>query len=303
MNSLTPSIVPAVVRGGLEAPLDLAVFRIDRDARGRPLVVAGTHVRVPRRRVAGAEIGEAGLGIVGAAEPGRAAAELVHVAGPGLVDLAGHRGFLALVGPDHAFEHGARPDEFAGLGAARLDAAGDAEFAAGDAGEDQRAIGLGRNDQRRRGRGIAALEVVDRLLPDGLAGLGVERDELRVERREIDLVLPDRRAAVDDVAAGQDAFGQLGVILPDLFAGLGVDGEEAAVGAGDIDDAVVDEAPALSCPRCFSPPNENDQAGTRFLTVVVIDLLERAEALALRAQAVGENRSRRRSRPSGSFRR
>src|SRR5208337_750311 len=117
----------------------------------------------------------------------------------------------------------------AGLCAAGLDAPDHAEFAARDAGEDECAVRLGRNDQGRSGLRIATLEVVDRLLPNRLAGLGVESDQLRVEGAEVDLVFPERRAAIDDVATREDAFRQPGVILPELLAGLRIDGKEAAV--------------------------------------------------------------------------
>src|SRR5690606_27623213 len=40
-------VVPAVMRGGLEVPLDRAVFRIERQARGGVQVIARAQVRVP----------------------------------------------------------------------------------------------------------------------------------------------------------------------------------------------------------------------------------------------------------------
>src|ERR1700760_4611692 len=113
------------MRRGLEAPFYLAILRVDRDARGGPLVVAGAQPRVPGRGIAGAEIGELGVWIVGAAEPRSAASELVHVARPAFIGLAGHRRFLALIRAGQALEHRAGPNEFARVDLPGFDAAHD----------------------------------------------------------------------------------------------------------------------------------------------------------------------------------
>jgi hypothetical protein len=44
------------------------------------------------------------------------------------------------------------------------------------------------------------------------------------------------------VAAGQNAFGQAGVVLPLLLAGARIDGVEARIGAGDVEHAVLDHS-------------------------------------------------------------
>ena len=150
---------------------------------------------------------------------------------------------------------------------------------------------LGRHDQRRRGHGIAALEILDLLLPGELAGLGVERDELGVERAEIDEIAVERGAAVDDVAAGQDALGQTGVIFPLLVAGLGVDGVEPAIGAGDVDHAVMDQRLTL-LPALLLAAERERPGGRQTFDVRLVDLLQRAEALRLQTQAIGDDRFR-----------
>ena len=48
----------------------------------------------------------------------------------------------------------------------------------------------------------------------------------------------------------------------------------------------------VSWPRCFSPPNENAQTGDEIADGVGVDSLQRGEALALRAEAVGHNVTR-----------
>ena len=109
-----------------------------------------------------------GSGIVGAAEPGRAAAGLPHVAGPGGVERAGHRDVLAGSVPMWPSIVGRVPDLLAGLGIVGLDRADDAELAARVADDD-----LALHDQRCGGVGVAVLVLVHLLAPDDLAGLVV----------------------------------------------------------------------------------------------------------------------------------
>src|SRR3954451_18032211 len=195
--------VPAVVRRGLEGPLDLAAVGVDGEGGAGPLVVAGPDPAVPGARVAGADVEQVELRVVGAAEPGGAAAGLPGVAGPGLVERAGHGRRLAVQAADIALDGRPVPHLLAGVGVVGLDGAGDAELAARVA-DDHLAL-----DDQRGGRvGVPVLVLLHLLVPDDLARLPVEGDEVGVERREVDLVLVERGTAVDDVAAGQDALGQ-----------------------------------------------------------------------------------------------
>ena len=154
-----------------------------------------------------------------------------------------------------------------------------AVLGAGDAGDDH-AVG----DQRRYGHRISGLEVDGVLLPHLLAGFGVERDDIGVERRAEDLAVIERGTAVDDAAA--DDARHLGRIvdlgLPDLLAGLGVDRHRRAVG-GHIKDAVVDERLRFLAAIVVVAvvPHRN-----QILDVVFVDLVERAEALQIVAHAV-----------------
>ena len=134
-----------------------------------------------------------------------------------------------------AFDHRTGPDDLAGLGVAGIQAADDAEFATGHAGDDQAL-----NDQRSSGVGVAGRELVDLFLPDDLAGVLIEGHQLCVQRAEDDQVVIQGGATVDHVAAGHDAFRQTVVVLPQFAAGLGIDSVHAAVRGGDEDLAVVD---------------------------------------------------------------
>src|SRR3546814_5174221 len=77
--------------------------------------------------------------------------------------------------------------------------ADDAEFAARIAVDH-----LALHHHRRGGGRIAGLVIRDLLVPDDLAGVAIERDHVRVQRGEDDLVAMDGRAAVHHVAAGHD---------------------------------------------------------------------------------------------------
>ena len=261
-----------LVREELEVPDDLAGLRPDREDRRGVEVVARPHGGIPRPGVAGAPVGEIELGIVGAGDPGRAAAAQVRVAGrPRVVPLlagAGNR-----VGA---------PQELAGLGIAAVDEAAHAELGAGDAG-DQHAVG----DLRRAGHREAFLPLDDLLLPDLLAGLLVERDDVRVERAAEYLAVVDRRALVRDAAAHHARGGRIELDrrAPDLLAGGDVD-RDRELGVGDEHDAVVDERlPLLAVVAGQRRAPDRHQA----LHVRLVDLLQRAVAVLVIAHPVGEH--------------
>src|SRR6185437_368164 len=132
------------------------------------------------------------------------------------------------------------PFEVAGLGVERLDEAADAVFAAVGADEDHAFDG-----RRRHGLGIALLGIGDLLLPFHRAGFAVERDELGVERRHIDLVVIDGDAAVVGAAAiGRDRT-HLVLVFPDFLAGLGVERVDVVEGGRDIHHAIGDDRRSL----------------------------------------------------------
>ncbi len=111
------------------------------------------------------------------------------------------------------------------------------EFGAGDAGHDD-AVG----DLRCAGHGVAALHFGDVGFPELLAGLGIERDQLCVERAADDLAFIQRSAPVDDATADDARCLRriLDLGLPELFAGLGVDRDRGAVGR-NIQHALIDQ--------------------------------------------------------------
>ena len=223
----------------LEVPLDRAGVRVDRDRRRGVEVVAGTLIAEPGRAVAGAPEGHVALGIVGAGHPDRGAAVLPGVAFPGVVTGLARAGdgvglpdllaALGIVGGDEAAhaELAARDadhdlavhDQRRHGHVVALLPVGDGLAFPGDlAGRgverDQHGVLPGHVDLVAVQRD-AALGVVQRaeafgqlalVLPDQVAGPGVEGEELVVRRGdEHDAVVDDRRRLVAGVDAGRVA--------------------------------------------------------------------------------------------------
>src|SRR5574343_272814 len=172
--------VPTVVRGTLEVPNDLAGVGVDSDGGAGEQVVARTVVAVPRSRVAGTCEDQVGFRIVGSAVPGGSAASLPQVTLTSGVGGAGN----AVVGlvasgvelvAHVTFNGRTGPQQLAGQRVAGVDAADDTELTTGNAG-DQLAIG----DDRSGGGRVAGSVVFQLFLPDNLAGVLVESDQLSV---------------------------------------------------------------------------------------------------------------------------
>ena len=252
-------------------PFDLAGLRLEREHRAGIEIVAGAHRGVERPRVADAPIDRVQLRVVRAGDPGRSAAELPGVALPGVA--AGLIGGGNRVGA---------PQMLARLGIPAVDEAAGAELRAGDAGQDD-AVG----DERRHRHRIALFDIGGLLAPDFLAGLGVERDHIGVERGAENLAFVDRGAAIDDAAAHDSRrfrrIFDLG--LPDLLAGLDVDRHRGRVG-GDIEDALVDDRLQFLAAVVGEAviPHRHQVFG-----VVLVDLRERTEPLQIIAHAVVED--------------
>ncbi len=161
-------VVQLVVRRELVVPLQLAGVGVERDDAVAVEVVAKPRRAVPvRRRVAGAEEHEVRLGIVGARVPHADAAGLPRVARPGLV--------ARLAGSGNRVE---APDFLAGLRIERRDVAADRAVAA--AGADDHLVLHDRRVVRDRVAAPSASATCD--VPDLLAALRVDRDQVRVER-------------------------------------------------------------------------------------------------------------------------
>src|SRR6185437_11025927 len=153
-------VIVGVVRRLLEVPLDLAGVGVERQRRIRVEVVAGAEGVVPiRARIADAPVDRVAAWLVGAGDPGRAAAGDFRV----VVALPGLDAGLALAGDGVG-----APDLLLGVEVGCRDPAADAVFGAGDAG-DRHVL----DDQRRAGDDFALVGVGDLALPLDLPSVPV----------------------------------------------------------------------------------------------------------------------------------
>ncbi len=268
-------VVPRFARRALVVPDVGAVIRIERDDRGQEQVVAlalAAERMVPWRAVAGADVEQIELGIIGHRVPhGAAAADPPPLAAP---SLCGHLENRALEALRRIAGHGIEaPRELAGCRIVGRHVAAHAELGAAVA--DQH---LAFDDTRRAGDriGLAAVDGVD--VPHGRAGRRIERNQPAVDRADIDLALPHRDPAVDDIAARIDrpAARHFGVVAPQRRARDGVERLDLAPRGRDVEDAVDHQRRGFLAALGVEVriPCEAELAD-----VLRRDLIERAEAL------------------------
>ena len=269
-------------------PLDAAVVRIDRNPGRGVQVIPWTQVRIPGRRVTGAEEQGIGFRIVGAAQPGCRAAGLPHVTRPGFAGLATGNTVLdllaVLVDIAHvAFYCRAGPQQITGVGVVGFNLTHDTEFTTRHAG-NQLAV-----DHDGRGCDGVALLIIGNLLdPDHLTGVFIERDQLGIQSTEVNLVTINGSAPVDHVTAGHNAVWQAGVVLPQFLTGAGVYCPHAGVGTGHIHHAVFDQRLRFLATLFLSTEGERPR-WLEIFNVFGVQGFHRAVALALIAHAVGHD--------------
>ena len=186
-------IVPGVGRRALDVPLDLAGVGVDGESRcgikvrqlAEVAIPGRAHAGVPGSRIAGPPVHSIGLRIVGADQPGRAAAVKAGVALPRVATgLTRRRDGIGL------------PELLAVVQIERQKCAAYAVFATAEAGDD-----LVANDERRRGDDGTLLVVDDLRSPKLLAAGGIERRELAIQPADENLAIGIGDATVVDVAA------------------------------------------------------------------------------------------------------
>ena len=216
--------------------------------------------------------------------PDRAAADLPGIRRPGLhAEILALHPFVigmevladqhVLVGPGAI----GAPGDLAGVLVDRGQPAAHAQFAAAVADHD-----LAVHDERGHGDGLALVDVAELGVPEFLAGLGVERDGIVVQRVEKYLAVVVGEPAVDHVAAGDADGGQIWLrrIGPLQVAGRRVEREDLVrmrpdVRPHHVQRAVDDER------RGFLAAVGADREGPgdmQVLDVLAVDLIEPAVA-------------------------
>ncbi len=235
--------IPHVMRDILEVADIFAGIEIDRDQAVGVEIVARAHRAVEiGRGIADHEIDAPRGEIDRRVLPHPAAETLV-----GIAELLERRFFgrdvavqvmagriLGRPDADRVFGDGIEgPEQLAGLGVERLDEAADPVFAA---------IGADQDLPIDRGRGhrlaVALLGIGDVGLPDHLAGLGIEGDQLGIEGGEIDHVAIDGDAAVVGPAAIDGDRSERMLVVPEFGAGAGIERIDVIEGGGDVHHAI-----------------------------------------------------------------
>ena len=252
--------VPVVRRHHLEVPLQLAGVDVDGQDRVRVERVARTpQGGRPGRRLAGAEVDPAQLGVVADRVPRQAAERLDFVLAPRLVArLASRRHRVG------------DPQPLAGLGVVRHDGAPRAAVAPGEA-QHHLAVGDQRGVRMPQSGGVVA----GAHLPALLARAGIQDHQRGVRGAPVDRVAVDRHAAV--TVEGLRLLDVLGVaarVLPHDVASRDVEAGDAAAPFGDVHQPVGDDRrrhPAAPVAHRVGP--DETQVADR----LAIDLLERTE--------------------------
>ena len=242
---------------------------VERQDRIRIQVVAQALAAVVvRAGIAGRPVERVEIGVVGAGEPG-GSARVVDV-----LPLPGLRAGLA------ALRH--RP-ETPRLLARRLiegrHEAADAFVAARGAGVHEAAHG-----ERRRGRAVVLPPVGHLGVPQKRAREPVEGDDVSVIGDHEDAVAGNRHAAVDAARCVADqALRARAAVLPDPTSVAGVE-RIALVGGGDVHDPAHHDRGHL---QARGARQGEDPTGSQPRDVALVDLVERAVAVAAELAVVG----------------
>ena len=128
------------------------------------------------------------------------------------------------------------PDFLAGRGIERGDETADAVFAARRPDDH-----LVLDDERRQRERVTRLRLGDRLVPDRLAGLGIDRDQMAVDRSHEQRVAEDREPAVDAAAADARQRRDPRRVDPEHASGGGIERHDVVRRQHRVHDAVDDE--------------------------------------------------------------
>ena len=233
--------VPGIAGRGLVVPKQFPGIRLQCEDAGEIEIVAGariTHHAIPRRTVAGADIQNIRLRIVGQRIPHRATASCIPAfrIDPGLAHLFQRivRGGAVLSFRGIARHRVEAPCKFSGLGVIGRYKAACAELGAAKADND-----LALHHTGCAGDGlIVILRGLDG--PDFLAGLLVQCNQPAVEHAHKHLAIVERHTTIIGSTAeiATEGTRYLGVEAPPLDTGLRIDREHHAPTACAVDDAI-----------------------------------------------------------------
>ena len=258
-------------------PDQRASVRLDRQDRRQIQIVAAagaSHILIPRRAVARANVKQIEFRIVSQRIPNRAAAaQLPPFARPGFGGFV-HRGFhrrrnrfFRIAG------HGMKaPRQLAGCRVIRRNVTAHSVFAAAVSDDD-----FAFDDARRAGNGVLLGLVNGHDFPRGFARCGVQRCQSSIQRADINFPFVNGYAAINCVAAGACAVTvrDLRIPLPKLFARPSVQRENDAPTAGRVHHAIHNDRRGFQSAICVCVERPGQ---TQVFDGCIVDLLDRAEA-------------------------
>ena len=208
---------------------------------------------VPGRSIAHADVQQIQFGIVGHRIPnGSAAPDFPpRTTAPG---FGGHLQGIVFKTVGRIPRDGVEtPFLLTGLDVVGRDIAAHTEFSAAIADDD-----VALDDAGCAGDGVGSGLVDGHDIPDDLARNGIECNQPPVDRPDVNLAVPDRHTAVDDITAGILAtrLVDIEVVAPQQGPVTGINGVHLAPRAGDVHDAVDHDGgrletavgPGLPCP-------------------------------------------------------
>ncbi len=143
--------------------------------------------------------------------------------------------------------------------------------------------------QRGGGQRVPRLVVGDLDIPPHAAGPHVERDEMRIDRRDEDLVTDGGDAAVHIAAAGPEVLGQAPPVGPQRPAGLDVQRDDVARRIAEVHHAVEHQGRGLEMMPSLHLVHPHR---AQLLHVRAIDLVQRGESFPVVGAVVGEPAAR-----------
>ena len=133
------------------------------------------------------------------------------------------------------------------------------------------------DDKRRNGHRISGVRIRNRGIPKRTAGLGIERNEVRVERRQEQRVTEHREAVVHGPAAGLHILRRKVSVDPEHPSRPGVERHGVTRGLRDVHDSIGHQWRGL---ELFQRLRLKDPLLLEGLDVCRIDLTQQAVALA-----------------------
>ena len=257
-----------IVGSELEIPFEITGVGVQCQHRIRVEVVAEANITVPvGSRVSGTPVDQVQFRVIGAGNPGWAAAILPGIAGPGVVtEFTG------------AGDSIGAPDPFPGLRIIGVDKAANTEFTASDPGYHQVL-----DDQGCRSLAVAGIVWGHFHVPEYIAGTGIDGNQMGIERTHEQGFAEDGDTAVVAATANAQVVRHFMIVAPVFTTGCRVHGDHIAGRFSDKHDAVDNQWYGFGA---IDNGNLVNPLELQLIDVIHIDLIQQAVALAIQGSGI-----------------